>query len=116
VRGTHRAPDSNSISRSTPEQRGRPEDNATPARTALGESSGRTAYIENGVGFSPTDTDPPLPFRLEPGSSATWWVDAAAVSAGVVASKLKPGSKVHMEVALGTGKTIKTKSIAWVNR
>ena len=75
-----------------------------------------TVYIEDGVGFAPTGTDPSLPFRLEASSSEKWWVDAAAVSAGLVASKLSPSSKVYIEVALGTGKTIKTKSIAWVNR
>jgi hypothetical protein len=75
-----------------------------------------TAYLENGIGFSPLQTQPALPFRLEAGSSERWWIQAAEVRAGIVASKSTgiPRShrtKVYMAVALGTGKVIKTKSI-----
>jgi hypothetical protein len=74
-----------------------------------------TAYLDNGIGLSPVQTQPPLPFRLEPGSSERWWVEAAQVRAAIIASE-RTGvggsqSKVHIAVDLATGKVVKTKSI-----
>jgi hypothetical protein len=68
-----------------------------------------TAYLENGIGLNPLQTDPPLPYRLEAGGSERWWVEAAQVYAAITASKLTR-SKVHIAVALGSGKVIKTKA------
>jgi hypothetical protein len=75
-----------------------------------------TAYLDNGIGFSPTQTETPLPFRLEPGSSEKWWVEAAVLHAAIVASRHAGigGSdhpRVHVAVGLGTGKVVKTKSM-----
>jgi hypothetical protein len=71
-----------------------------------------TVCLEAGASLSLIQTVPSLPFRLEAESSASWWVDATEVRALIAASKLTR-SKVHIEVALGIGKTIKTKQIAW---
>jgi hypothetical protein len=75
-----------------------------------------TAYLANGIGFSPFETQPPLPFRLEAGSSERWWIEAAQVRAAIAASKdagiqRSDRSKVHIAVGLATGKVVKTKSI-----
>jgi hypothetical protein len=69
-----------------------------------------TAYLEDGIGFGPIQTQPPLPFRLDAGSSERWWIEAEQVRAAMTASKL-PRSKVYIAVALGTGKVVKTKSV-----
>jgi hypothetical protein len=71
---------------------------------------GIAVWLENGIGLSPVRTEPPLPFRLEPGSSERWWVEGAEVRAAMAASKLAR-SKVHIAVGLGTGKVVKTRSI-----
>jgi hypothetical protein len=60
-----------------------------------------TAYLENGIGLSPLQTEPPLAYRLEAGSSERWWIDAAEVRAAIAASKLTR-SKIHIAVELGT--------------
>lgn len=76
-----------------------------------------TAYLDNGIGISPIQTQPPLPFRLEPGSSERWWVEAEEVARAIETSKrtgmIQPShrSKVHIAVGLGTGKVVKTKAI-----
>jgi hypothetical protein len=70
-----------------------------------------TAYLENGVSLTPLQTDPPLPYPLEAGSSERWWVDAAQVYAAIAASRLTR-SDVQIAVALGTGKVVKTKPIS----
>jgi hypothetical protein len=71
-----------------------------------------SVHLDNGTSFIPIQTTPPLPYRLDAGGSEKWWVDAADVRALIAAGRLAR-AKVHIEVALGTGKTIKTKRIVF---
>jgi hypothetical protein len=69
-----------------------------------------TAYLDNGIGFTPTQPEPELPFRLDAESSEKWWIEAAQVRALIAASKLTR-SRVYIAVELGTGKVVKTKTV-----
>ncbi len=68
-----------------------------------------TAYLENGVGLQPLQhPHAPLPYRLEAGSSESWWIDATAVASA--AARLEK-TRLSISVELGTGKVVRTKSL-----
>jgi hypothetical protein len=55
--------------------------------------------------------NPPVPWRLEPGSSKTWYAEAIQPRAYLAAARL-PDQRVRFAVTLGNGKTVETDRIA----
>ena len=74
-----------------------------------------TLKLENGIAFIPplgVGGNPPVHYRLEEGSSQTWFAHAAVPRAAMKASGLE-STTIHFVVGLGNGKTVETKPIAF---